>query len=224
MRMLSEYSRFFREFRRDFHHTGAILPSGVFLARALASGLRGPRTSARILEVGPGSGAVTRVIVKRMQPGDCLDAVEINPRFAQLLEHRLQIDPSLRGNRDQIRVINAAIQEVPGESQYDFIISGLPLNNFTPDEIQSIFETLTRLIRPDGLLSYFEYAFIRTLKSGFVGRQERQRLQIIGKILDGYLHKYQVRRNHILLNVPPAIVRHLRLKPTTGESSSNLVS
>ena len=46
MRFLNEYSRFFREFRRDFHHTGALLPSGVFLAREIARGLRGPRPAA----------------------------------------------------------------------------------------------------------------------------------------------------------------------------------
>src|SRR5262245_30371303 len=162
MSFLNEYTRFFREFRRDFHHTGAVLPSGVFLARSIARGLRGPRQAARILEVGPGSGAITRVLAKHMQPGDMLDAVEINPHFAQLLEEMRQRDPAFAASRDSIRIINAPIQDVKGESVYDMIISGLPLNNFTPDDIRSIFDTLTRLVRPGGLLTYFEYTFIRT--------------------------------------------------------------
>lgn len=213
MSLLNEYRQFFREVRRDFHHTGALLPSGVFLAQSIARSLRGPRPAARILEVGPGSGAVTHVLARHLQPGDMLDAIEINPHFAQVLEDRIQKDSSFGTNRDAIRVINAPVQELPGESVYDLIISGLPLNNFTPDDIRSIFDTLTRLIRPGGLLIYFEYTLIRTLKMPFAGRKERQRLASVSKLLDGYIRNCQIRRDHIFLNVPPATIRHLRLKP-----------
>src|SRR6185312_11129733 len=72
-----ECGKFFRECRRHFHTTGAILPSSRFLARALVRPMRGPRPPWRILEVGPGTGSVTREIARRMLPGDRLDAVEI---------------------------------------------------------------------------------------------------------------------------------------------------
>src|SRR5262249_39453281 len=151
--------------------TGALLPSGVFLAQAIARSLRGPRATARILEVGPGSGAITRVLARHMKPGDQLDAVEINPHFAQLLEEQRLRNPAFAAHRDAVRIINAPIQDLSGESIYDVIVSGLPLNNFAPDEIRSIFDTLTRLVRPGGLLTYFEYTFIRTLKMPFAGRK-----------------------------------------------------
>ncbi len=64
---LTDHRVFWREFRRNFHTTGAVLPSGRALARALtryvAAGAAGPR---RILEVGPGTGAVTTVLVDRL--------------------------------------------------------------------------------------------------------------------------------------------------------------
>jgi phosphatidylethanolamine/phosphatidyl-N-methylethanolamine N-methyltransferase len=225
MRFLNEYTRFFREFRRDFHHTGALLPSGVFLAQEIARGLRGPRPAARVLEVGPGSGAVTRLLVRHLQPGDTLDLVEINPHFAQQLEDRLQRDPEFKSKKDAVRVIVAPIQDVKGESVYDMIFSGLPLNNFTPDEVRSIFGTLTRLVKPGGLLTYFEYTFIRTLKMPFAGRKERERLAMIGKMLDEYIRDCQVRRDHVLLNLPPATVRQLRLKPDQAcEGEGQVVS
>ncbi|MFM7150477.1 MAG: class I SAM-dependent methyltransferase, partial [Gemmataceae bacterium] len=219
MHLFHEYSRFFREVRRDFHHTGAVLPSGVFLAKTIAQTLRGPRPAARILEVGPGSGSVTRVLAQHLLPGDLFDTVEINPHFARLLEERIQTDPDFLPHRDAIRVIQAPVQEVPGESVYDFIISGLPLNNFSTEDIRSIFETLTRLVRPGGLLSYFEYTFIRSLKTPFVGRKERERLSSIGQLLNQYIQECQVRRDNVLLNLPPATIRHLRLKP---ESTSRV--
>src|ERR1700731_2231240 len=104
MRTWVEYQYFFREFRRDFHHTGALLPSGLFLSKALVKPLRGPRPAARILEVGPGTGSVTREIARRLVEGDRLDAVEINPRFAQMLEQRVQRDPIMSPHRGDIHV------------------------------------------------------------------------------------------------------------------------
>ena len=208
----SEYGRFFREFRRDFHHTGAVLPSGIFLARAMGRPLLGARGPARILEVGPGTGAVTRVLIRNMRPGDRLDAVEINPSFAAQLRDRIDRHPVLRKKRDDIQILTAPVQEVPGESVYDFIVSGLPMNNFSTDEIRSIFDAFERLVRPGGTLTYFEYALIRQLKMPFVGRAERERLSEVGRLVSQYARSFQARSELVLANVPPAIVRHLRLK------------
>ena len=224
MSIWAEYARFFREFRRDFHHTGALLPSGLFLAKALSRPLQGQRGPARILEVGPGTGSVTRVLIERLRPGDHLDAVEINPYFASQLEDRIHRDPVMRLKRDQIRIITAPVQEVPGESVYDFIVSGLPLNNFSTGDIRSIFTSLDRLVRPDGTLTYFEYALVRRLKAPFVGKSERHRLFRVGRLVSQYVKAYQVRRESVFMNVPPAIVRELRLKPTPCGSPREVVS
>ncbi len=213
MRIWLEYGNFFREFRRNFHDTGALLPSGLFLARALARPLRGLRKPARILEVGPGTGAVTCEIARRMRVGDRLDAIEINGTFAGMLERRVARERLFGEHRDQIQVINAPVEQLIGESVYDFIISGLPLNNFTSSEVRSVFGAFRRLLKPDGLLIYFEYTLVRQLKSPFVNRHERRRLFRIGRLIGGYVRDHQVRRERILFNVPPATVRHLRLKP-----------
>ncbi len=211
MRTWSEYKEFFREFRRNFHYTGALLPSGVRLARELARPLTRSRPPARILEVGPGTGSVTREIVRRMQPGDVLDAVEINASFVELLQQRLEIDPLLASRRDDIRIIHAPVQEVIGEGVYDFIISGLPLNNFDRTDVRSIFAAYTRLARPDATLSYFEYVLIRALRPAFVSRAERYRLVRVGRLVRRYIRRHQTECRHVWLNVPPAVVRYLRL-------------
>src|SRR5215210_7643620 len=81
MRYWLECGSFFREYRRHVRNTGALLPSSRFLARALVSELRRPRGPSRILEVGPGTGSVTREILRYFRSGDRLDAVEVNGRF-----------------------------------------------------------------------------------------------------------------------------------------------
>jgi phospholipid N-methyltransferase len=213
MDIWAEYAHFFREFRREFHNTGAILPSTRFLARALTRPLRGPRPSCRILEVGPGTGSVTREIARRLLPGDRLDAVEVNANFVLLLGQRLRQDRILAPHRDQIQVIHAPVEELLGESAYGYIVSGLPLNNFSVAQVRSVFSAFRRLLRPGGILTFFEYGLVRQLKTPFVSRPERRRLFRVGRVVGGYIRNYQVRRERIFMNVPPAIVRHLQLKP-----------
>ena len=214
MHIWVECGDFFRECRRHFRTTGAILPSSRFLARALVRQLRGPRGPARILEVGPGTGSVTVEIARRMLLGDRLDAVEINGHFAHLLERRVAAEKVFRGQRDQVHVVHAAVEDLLGESVYDYIVSGLPLNNFTFGQVRGVFSTFRRLLKPGGVLTFYEYQFVRQLKTPFVGRKERGRLARVGRVVSRYVRDYQVRRERVFINVPPALVRHLRLKPT----------
>jgi phosphatidylethanolamine/phosphatidyl-N-methylethanolamine N-methyltransferase len=213
MSFWNECGSFWRESRRHFRATGALLPSSRFLARALASPLLGQRLPLRILEVGPGTGSVTREILRRLQPGDRLDCVELNEHFVERLELCLKHDPRFNPYQDQVHVIHCPVEALPGEALYDHIISGVPLNNFSVGMVREIFKAYSRLLKPGGVLSYFEYVLIRQLKTPFAGRSERRRLYRVGRLVGQYIQAYQVRRQQVLMNVPPAIVRHLHMKP-----------
>jgi phospholipid N-methyltransferase len=215
MRFWAECGTFFRESRRNFRDTGSLLPSSKFLARALVAELRKPRGPCRILEVGPGTGPVTSQIIRHMLPGDQLDAVEVNGRFVAVLQRRFDQEPLFRAVRRQVRLIHGPVECLEGEGLYDVIVSGLPFNCFPVSLVRQIFRAYTRLLKPGGTLTYFEYVLIRHLQTPFVGRRERRRLFRVGRVVSRYIREYQVRRQRILINVPPAIVRHLRLKPAT---------
>jgi phospholipid N-methyltransferase len=208
----TECKNFFRICRSHFYTTGAVLPSGPFLANALVSALARPRGPARILEVGPGTGPVTAAIVRHLQPGDTLECVEINEHFVRLLEERIRTDPAFAPHRGQIRVIHGPLEEVAGEAVYDFIVSGLPFNNFPVEVVRNIFAGYRRLLKPTGTLSFFEYTMIRELKTPFVGRHERQRLGGVTDVVTEYIRKYQIGCQRIFVNVPPATARHLRFR------------
>jgi phospholipid N-methyltransferase len=223
MRIWRECGDFFRECRRQFRTTGAVLPSSRFLARALVRQLRGPRPAGRILEVGPGTGSVTREIARWMLPQDRLDAVEINGHFVAVLQKEVREDRAFRACRDRIQVIHAAVEDLPGESVYDYIVSGLPLNNFSVAQVRSIFATYRRLLKPGGTLTYYEYVLVRQLKTPFVNRRERRRLFRVGRVMSGYIRDYQIRRERIFINVPPATVRHLRLRPAADKRPESVV-
>jgi len=199
-----------------WHHTkqtGSAWPSSSFLARALASEMaRQPRGPARILEVGPGTGVVTRQIARRLGPEDRLDVVELNDRFVEILRQRFAEEEVFRCLQDRLQLIHGPVEQVPGESAYDFIVSGLPLNAFKPEQVKEVFRTLKRLSKPGGALSYFEYILVRHLQAPFAGREGRRKLARIGRIVGHYIRKCQFRRQQVWLNVTPAYVRHLRLK------------
>src|SRR5882672_2514122 len=92
----ADYRVFWREFRRSFETTGAILPSGPALAAALCRHVRegsgSQKGGRRILEVGPGTGAVTRHILRALQADDELELVERNAEFVACMKDRIAND------------------------------------------------------------------------------------------------------------------------------------
>jgi phospholipid N-methyltransferase len=210
MRYWTECREFYRQFRQQYRNTGSILPSGRQLARALVSEFRRRPGPSRILEVGPGTGAVTAEILHVLGPGDRFDIIEINGDFVRLLQRRFDEEPLFQKRKAQARLIHAPLQEMPGEGVYDYMISGLPLNNFPLALVREIFQAYRRLLKPLGVLSYFEYLAIRRLKSLVVGRRERRHLHVLGRFLARRLDAFEFRHQDVFLNVPPAVARHLR--------------
>lgn len=208
----TECREFYGQFRRQYFTTGSILPSSRALARALSSEFCRRTGPADILEVGPGTGAVTAEILRELRPGDRLDIVEINQHFIDVLNRRFAEEPLFRSRREQVRLVHAPLQEVPGESRYDYMISGIPLNNFPIALARDIFRSYQRLLRPGGVLSYFEYLWIRPIKTALSRRAERRRLHVLSRFLDRKIAAAQFREDWVFFNVPPAVARHMRFQ------------
>lgn len=174
----------------------------------------------RILEVGPGTGAVTAHIVQGLRPGDRLDLVERNEEFVARLRDRLQTDPSLAPHAERITLHHAGVEELSEAAPYDVIVSGLPLNNFPVPLVEMLVDKLRRLLAPDGTLSFFEYIAIRRVKAAVSPRADRERLRAIGSLLDRFLAEYEIRRDKVLVNVPPAWVHHVRVGAGSKEQGA----
>lgn len=211
---LADYRLFWKEFRRTFHDTGAVLPSGRALARALTHYVRDAETSdsrdRHLLEVGAGTGAVTEEIIAALRPGDQLTVVELNQRFADRLRERLRRESQWQAAADRVEIVQASVEDVSESARYDVIISGLPLNNFSLDLVERLVSKMQRLLAANGTLSFFEYIAIRRAKAALSGTDERDRLNSIGDYLDRLLAEREIRRDRVWANVPPAWVHHLR--------------
>jgi phospholipid N-methyltransferase len=205
----ANYRLFWQEFRRTFESTGAVLPSGPRLCRALARYVAGNGQPRRILEVGPGTGVVTDQIIAQLGPRDTLDLVELNDRFVAALRDRLASDEHWRKVAERVRIHHMPVEQLSADQPYDAIVSGLPLNNFPVAVVRSILDHLQRLAGKGATLSFFEYVGVRKAKSLIAGGDERERLKGITDTLGQVCANSQFKQECVLLNVPPAWVHHL---------------
>ncbi len=209
MNPLREHLDFFRQFRERFETTGAVAPSSRFLAQALTAPMLDRSGPLRVLEVGPGTGAVTRQIVARLKPEDRLDLVEINAEFARLLRERFVQDPDFQPAADRAQVFEASLEDFRPEAPYDIIISGLPFNNFPASLVEQLLDHCLNLLADDGHLSFFEYMFVRPLRRRISAAPVRRRLGEIEAVLQQRFRQHRVGTDWVLVNAPPAWVQHL---------------
>jgi phospholipid N-methyltransferase len=208
----SGYRVFLEQFWTRYHTTGAILPSGRRLSKALcryaAESNGRPR---HILEVGPGTGPATVQLARLMATNeDRLRIVELNDAFVEFLRRRFTDDPEFQQVADRCEIVHDSLQNLPTDMQYDLIISGLPLNNFSVELVESLLGCFERLLKPGGVVSFFEYIAIRRAKAAVSGRHDRERLQGIARLIDGFISGREIRRDSVLLNMPPAWVHHVQ--------------
>jgi len=211
---------FFRQFRKRFETTGAIAPSSRFLARSMVGFLsaRDPEVPVRVLEIGPGTGPVTNEIVRTLRPGDVFHLVELNDEFVAFLKSRFSTESTWQAVQPQSTIYQQPVQDFETTEPYDFVISGLPLNNFPADLVSRICQAYLRLLKPGGVLSYFEYMYVRPIRRRVTFGSDRQRIRSIDDTLRTLCERYRIRRDSIWINVPPAWVQHLR-KPVAAEPS-----
>jgi len=211
MARIKERSLFLREAVKDLHEVGSILPSSQATAKAMTAAFRQRTAAARILEVGAGTGPITARIVREMRAEDKLDIYEINPDYAAFLAERFEREAPFRRVKDQCAIFAAGVEGIERVPTYDFIISAVPFTAFSPGYVQDFFETYRAILKPDGVLTYIEFAFGRQILKAFAKKGEnRTRLQDVGKIISTYVVDYQINHQFVLFNAPPARIRSLQ--------------
>ena len=195
---------------KETRTTGAVLPSSKALAKAMTKSLSQATGPKRLLEVGPGTGPFTREILKSLRDGDEFHVVEINSAFAERLES-VVLEPFRKKHPNiHVELHVHPIEQAPIKGHFDFIICGLPFNNFSPDLVRSIFRRLLDLLHSGGELAYFEYAGVRVVKGSIVNskiRKELKSIEAIGRILR---RRHRGERELVLNNVPPAVAVRLK--------------
>ena len=204
---------FIKQSFKAFHTTGAIAPSSSFAAKAMVRTL--PRwenipDGFSVLEVGAGTGPFSAMIASRMNGRGRFHIYEINPKFMDHLKARIDREPCFQAMRPRIELHLGNVLEHQAPKTYDVIVSGLPFNNFTPEEVRTFFEHFRALAKPGGTLSFFEYVGVRPLQQPFVGKQRRTRVKQVAEVVEEFARAYQFDQEIVIVNMPPARIRHLR--------------
>jgi phosphatidylethanolamine/phosphatidyl-N-methylethanolamine N-methyltransferase len=119
---LDDEVRFLRSWIEKPLHMGAVMPSGKVLARTMAQYVdidsEGP-----VVELGPGTGAITSALIDHGIDQKRLVLVEYNPGFCALLRDRYPLAKVVQGDAYALRDSLWDVLSMPASA----IVSGLPL-------------------------------------------------------------------------------------------------
>lgn len=115
-------ARFLKSWIEKPLQTGAVMPSGRFLARAMAQPVD-PRPEGPVVELGPGTGPVTDALIRRGIATERLVLVEYNPDFCDMLRQRYPGATVVQGDAYALGATLAGVLAQPAAA----IVSSLPL-------------------------------------------------------------------------------------------------
>ncbi len=206
--------QFLWRYMRNPRVVGAVAPSSRALASALCEPYRSASADrpARVLEVGAGTGAITRHLGTLLGPRDELDICEIEQEFADILQRDVlssrAFNPAVAKGR--VRLLRLPVQQLAHEDRYDFVIACLPFTNFELDDVREVFTVLRRCLKSSGVLSYFEYVGLRRTSRVLSLGRRRERVRSVSAYMARHIRAHQFKRQTVLKNFPPAHARHLR--------------
>jgi phosphatidylethanolamine/phosphatidyl-N-methylethanolamine N-methyltransferase len=119
---LDDEVRFLRSWIEKPLHMGAVMPSGRVLARTMAQYVD-IKSSAPVVELGPGTGAITNALIEHGVDQKRLVLVEYNPGFCALLRDRYPHAKVVQGDAYKLRDSLWDVLNVPASA----VVSGLPL-------------------------------------------------------------------------------------------------
>ncbi len=157
---VADEARFLKSWAENPLVTGAVSPSGPDLSRRMASFIN-PDQKGDVLELGPGTGVVTKSIIERGVPPQDVITLEFNPDFCRLLSRRY---PNMKVVEGDAYNLDASLPDVaPGSLRA--IVSSLPLfSRPKPDRYKLLTEALN-LLQPGAPFIQFSYALVPPVKA-----------------------------------------------------------
>lgn len=120
-------------------------PSSRFLARSMVRGIDWARAKC-VVELGAGTGPITKQLVRAAHPKTKLVIVERDPDFCRLLRQKFPGQDIVEGDACKLDEILAD----RGIAKADHVISGLPLPSFPAAIRDSIIRMSARVLGPEG--------------------------------------------------------------------------
>lgn len=188
-------ARFVREFLREPSSIGAVTPSSRELARAIVEDIPWSRVRV-VLELGPGTGALTGEILRCLEPRSRFLAIERNPAIARIFRARFPGVPLHVGSVSEVREVCRR----EGIGGVDVVLSGLPWASFPARVQDDLLAATCDVLRPGAW--FVTFAYLQGL------------LLPAGRRFRGVLRRRfaEIRRSRVVWrNLPPAFVYRCRM-------------
>jgi phosphatidylethanolamine/phosphatidyl-N-methylethanolamine N-methyltransferase len=182
-----EVAIFFTRWLKAPHHIGAVAPSSRFLARAMATQVD-LRRAEPVIELGGGTGSVTKALLEAGLPVDRLIVVERDVRLYKMLRRRF---PQLRIVLGDARHLVELLRPL-GIDAVSAVVSSLPLISMSKTMRRQIINQSFALLGEAGRFIQYTYS----LSSPLAGREFGLRGRVAARVW---------------LNFPPASVWNYRL-------------
>jgi phosphatidylethanolamine/phosphatidyl-N-methylethanolamine N-methyltransferase len=138
---------------------GAIAPSSPALARAVAAQVD-PHSEGPVLELGPGTGAMTRELLARGISPDRMVAIEWDANFAKALAAEFCGVTVIGGDAFDL---DGTLPK-QGAQRFAAIVSGIPLLNHPAERRRALVDAAFRRLAPGAPLIQFSYGFRSPVK------------------------------------------------------------
>ena len=143
----------------------SVMPSSPFVGRAMVRAIAN-RPAETVVELGAGTGPVTRELLASGIPRDRLVLVELDRRLAAFL----------RSTFSGIEVVNApaqtlaAVWQRDGRPKVGGVVSTLPLRIFDPETVDAVLRSAFEILAPNGCFVQFTYRFVSPVAQDTIER------------------------------------------------------
>ncbi|MBY2918420.1 methyltransferase domain-containing protein [Rhizobium leguminosarum] len=132
-----EEVQFFKGWQKDKKGVGAVIPTSIHTARRMAS-VVDPRSRLAVLELGAGTGVITKAILARGVEPRQLVSVEYSRTFYDGLVERF---PGVDFRLGDAFQLDQVLSDRPGD-QFDCVISAVPMLSFPMERRVALLEDL----------------------------------------------------------------------------------
>lgn len=145
---------FLRGFLERPKEVGSIIPSSRWMERRITRTAEIAKANL-VIELGPGTGGTTKALLAAMAPGARLLAIEINPRFCDLLRESID-DPRLIVHEGSAAEIPEALVKHDLDAP-DVVLSGIPFSTMPQELGLSILRSVRKSLKPGGRFVAYQF-------------------------------------------------------------------
>jgi len=145
-----EHLVFLGALMRNPRSVGAIAPSSIQLARELSQHVT---PGSRVIELGPGTGVVTRELLARTGGGGMLLAVDTDRTFVERIRRAWPEIDCVCASAETLPVLTAE----RGWADVEHIVSGLPFASLPVATTRLILDGVHQVLRVGGTFTTFQY-------------------------------------------------------------------